>query len=154
MNETKERSQAAAQASRTNGARSKGPQSARGKQRSARNSLKHGLFRTGFEDGAALSDSASALARELWYLSDGSWEARTVIENALDAAIRLERAESLVRRIRGEVAALLSSDAASASLLGSRLGELLRYSRYERRLRGRRDRAMRKIMALASARAC
>jgi hypothetical protein len=77
-----------------------------------------------------------------------------LIEAALDAAIRLERAESLVRRIREEVAALLSSDAAKSLLLGRRLGELLRLSRYERRLRGRRDRAMRKIMALASARAC
>lgn len=94
------------------------------------------------------------MARELRDRSDGSWEARALIEAALDAAIRLERAESLVRRIREEVAALLSSDAAKSLLLGRRLGELLRLSRYERRLRGRRDRAMRKIMALASARAC
>ena len=154
MSEAKERSQAAARASRANGARSKGPQSTAGKQKSARNSLKHGLFRTGFEDGVALSDSVAALARELRALSGAAWEARALVEAALDAAIRLERAESLVRCIRGEVAVLLYSDAASASLLGRRLGELLRYSRYERRLRGRRDRAMRKVMALARTRAC
>lgn len=148
MTAGKRRSPASAGASRTNGSLSKGPSSLAGRQTSARNSLKHGLFRAGLGAGEPLSPDLAALACDLRAMASGNREAETLVESALDAALRLEQAERLVRRTRAEVAELLGGGA-QGHLLARRLDELIRYARYERRLRGRRDRVMRKLMVLA-----
>lgn len=154
MTERQGGSAAAARASRINGSLSKGPRSAAGKRASARNSLKHGLFRTDLGYNEAMSAGVSALAIALKSHGDLTWEAGALREVALEAAIRLEMAETLASQTRGEVAALLARDATDFALLAELLERLIRYGRYERRLRGRRDRAIRQLLGFSALAAC
>lgn len=151
MNEGSGRSATASEASRVNGARSRGPRSEAGRQVAARNSLKHGLFRTGVGRTEALSPDVAALAGELDGFAAGGWQAGTLIEAAVGAASQLEQASALVRQVREQIAMLLTADVLDEDRLTLRVEELVRFGRYERRFRGRRDRALRKLMAMPAA---
>lgn len=145
MTKYRGRSAAAREASRTNGARSLGPRSQAGKQTSARNSLKHGLF----SSGASMTDmspAAAAWAAELNGFAADGWQSEALIQTVVTAVSQLEQANVLVRRAREQIAELLSGDVLDRNLLEQRVEELLRLGRYERRFRGRRDRALRKLM--------
>jgi len=147
VSERRRRSAAAAQASRTNGARSKGPKSAAGKDASSRNAQKHGLFRTDLDIEASPSPRILTFAEDLRLLAWDGWEAAEQRNVALDAVIRLDQATKLVRGASEGVSRTLSSDALDVALLVQQLRDLIRYRRYEGRLRGRRDRAVRKLLA-------
>ena len=90
-------SPARAEASRRNGAKSRGPKTAEGKARSARNALKHGLCAQRFvalgdEDLAAFDALEAALTAEL--APQGALEA-VLVRRIVAATWRLERAERL-----------------------------------------------------------
>lgn len=147
----KGRSAASVKASRANGARSRGPRSAAGKQASARNALKHGLFSLHMNPLDTPSAAVSGLAAELQRLADGNWKAGLLFEAAISAAMQLERAGALVKSVRDEVELLLSAEAFELDLLTNRIETQVRLGRYELRFRRRRDRAIRKVIALSRA---
>jgi hypothetical protein len=90
-------SSARAEASRRNGARSRGPKTPEGKARSARNALKHGMRAQKYvvlpqEDAAAFQAHEAALNDEL--APDGVLQ-NILVQRIARAAWRLERAERL-----------------------------------------------------------
>jgi hypothetical protein len=94
-------SAARAEASRRNGAKSRGPKSPEGKARSARNALKHGLRAEKFvllhdEDAAAFEAMAEALADDLAPV--GALQA-LLARRLVAAAWRLERADRIEREL-------------------------------------------------------
>ena len=147
----KGRSAASVKASRANGARSRGPRSAVGRQASARNALKHGLFSLHMNPLDTPSAAVSALAADLQRLAGGTWQAGLLIEAAISAAMQLERASALVKSVRDQIELLLSAEAFDLDLLTNRIETQVRLGRYERRFRGRRDCAIRKVIALSEA---
>ena len=94
-------SAARAEASRRNGAKSRGPKTAEGKARSAQNALKHGLRAEQFvllhdEDAAEFEEMAEALADDLAPV--GALQA-VLARRLVVAAWRLERADRIEREL-------------------------------------------------------
>jgi len=136
------RSPAAAAASRRNGTASRGPTTAEGKAASSRNARKHGLF--GAEVGASpISPTVAAVFAELDQVSPtASWQR----EVATLAALRLSRANELVRFFQGELDACLFDHGVTSGHISNLITNLLRMQRHARRFRGQRDRALRKVL--------
>lgn len=138
-------SQAAAEASRRNGANSKGPTSAAGKARSAQNARKHGLFGSSWSADDITSPALDFLAATLDGLMEGNPAAPWHRESVLTAAHKLEHASRMVRRLSEKLDGLLRARTIDSLQFEQTLRQLVRIRRYQRRFRGQRDRAMRMI---------
>jgi hypothetical protein len=135
-------SEARRQASRRNGACSRGPKTAQGKARSARNACRHGLSRP-----AAL---VPELANELLTLARAIAGTRATGERfEMACVIAASHLDVLrVRRARGELLDLLDATPADSATIAK--AEAL--ERYERRALSRRKRGVRRFgAALAQA---
>jgi hypothetical protein len=122
-----------------NAAKSTGPKSVAGKQRSRRNALSHGLAVPVSAD-PALSDDISALARII-ALASGKDDVTESARIAAEAQVDILR----VGKIRSSIYDRLSRSplqAADHAKLSKRLASL---ERYERRAFSRRQRALRDL---------
>ena len=151
--ELRPRSPAAASASRRNGARSTGPGSVAGKASSSQNAVKHGLFRAQPFEPYELSPELARLAATLEGLAAARYEAEMHVEMACLAHVRLEAATRLVDQLRDELTVILVAGRGDAGRLDDLLEQLVRVSRYQRRFRGQRDRALRALLKAAPAQA-
>jgi hypothetical protein len=139
---TKRRSRAAQEASRRNGARSHGPRTALGKQRSARNALRHGLRGRSMINPADLPEWAKELERAMIAaLGDVNFLQREHLDALLASCLLLERVDSLIAKAAPRVFEALPV----AQHRSSGLHELAGLYGYRRRFRARRDRCLAKL---------
>jgi hypothetical protein len=128
------------EANRANARLSTGPKTQRGKQRSSRSAVRHGLS-IPVVSVSLLSKEAEQLAQEIAGESASGVlldHARRVAEAQLD----LQR----IRRARNEIFASMAADAGgthTARALGTHLRKLRLLDRYERRARSRRKKSVR-----------
>ena len=138
------RSARAAQASRRNGARSRGPRTATGRERSAQNSLKHGLF----SQQKRIDGPLPAMAQSLGdcFAAAGIISCSDV-DMVISAEVDLTKASLLIELADAELDAMLADMAFDTESFTSPLRQRGRIAGYERRFRGRRDRALRRLLA-------
>lgn len=147
MKETRPaRSLACAEASRRNGARSKGPRTALGKLKASQSSRKHGLFRAALLTGAELPTSAADLEGIAEPRSTGWLDMADQSQLVRVAAAQLDEATRLLSEMRAELSSMLVDDAIDSGRLAELLKQITRIARYQRRFRGKRDRALRRLM--------
>lgn len=144
------RSAAAAAASRRNGARSKGPRSASGKAGSARNSRKHGLFSAEFAEEASLAPELDELAALTSALVAGHPSGALQSQLILLAAARFAQASRLLSDLRDELSGCLAQQEWDGERITALLGQITRIGQHQRRFRGQRDRALRRLMTEAA----
>lgn len=141
------RSLASSEASRRNGALSQGPRTALGKARSARNSRKHGLFSSDLLVAEALRVSAIDLAGDGGQTSAGWLDLADQRQVISLARVQLEHATQLVSEMRVALDQMLAQPVIEVDAVAELLRHTARISGYQRRFRGRRDRALRRMMA-------
>ena len=142
---TRWKSERAAEASRRNGARSQGPRSAEGKARSAGNARTHGLFAPVVHEEREASSWQERIAVMLEARGDtsGVWLGGDI---ATEAAVRLEHATRLVQVLGQKLETAFEQEHPDPSEMAALLEQLARMRVYQRRFRGRRDRALRTMM--------
>lgn len=140
------RSLASAEASRRNGALSKGPRTALGKVRSSQNSRKHGLF-----SAAVMAGSLPASSLELGDIAGhaaGSWlGCLDQAQVAGIARVQLAQATQIIGEMRAELDQLLVEEELDNEGVARLIQQITRLARYQRRFRGTRDRALRQLLA-------
>ena len=140
------RSPAAQAASRRNGARSKGPKTAAGKSRSARNAFKHG-FRAQRSLPEKLPDWLDALERELIDLSGQKGEGRHEhLDRVLLASLLLREVDDLIDATLSHLLLCLAQQSTSTCAPQ----ELVKLQAYRHRFRVQRDTGIRKLLATGS----
>lgn len=112
---------------------------------SSRNARKHGLFGADAVSGP-ISPTMVAVFEEL---AQGNSALAWQREVATVAALRLSRANALVRHLQAELAASVLDHSLSSGYVGELIGSLARMQRHARRFRGQRDRALRKALGRA-----
>lgn len=148
MNEARRsRSLASSEASRRNGALSQGPRTALGKVKSARNSRKHGLFSSELVVAEALRASAIDLRADGGQASAGWLDLADQAQVIGLVRVQLERATQIVSEMRLELDQLLAQPALDVDDVAELLRRIARISGYQRRFRGKRDRALRRMLA-------
>ena len=145
---TDKRSHRAAEASRRNGARSQGPRSEEGKASSARNAFTHGLFAAGPDVPSASAPGAARLAAMFASHDPALTWTGLDVDISIEAAVRLEQASRLVQSISAQVDEAIEHETGNEDLTAL-LEQLVRYRRYQRRYRGRRDKALRSFASRA-----
>lgn len=144
------RSLASAEASRRNGALSKGPRTALGKLKASQSSRKHGLFRSSLLLDASLPASADDLKDVVSSTSTGWLDGADQSQLVKVALVQLEEATRILREMRAELDGLLASRGLDREHLAELVAQIARMARYQRRFRGKRDRALRRLMATAA----
>ena len=81
-------------------------------------------------------------------LGGGVWNANLLIREAHQALVRLRRASVLIEDLNKDIDLILADKLTDLGVLGQRVEEIVRLSRYERRFRGRLDRLIRTAMKL------
>lgn len=147
------RSLAAQEASRRNGARSKGPRTAKGKRRCAKNAVKHNLRGRAVLDREQMPEWLREIEREVIRLFSGDVD--LVRCERLDELLlvwqQLDRVDKLIEnasaRQFAEVAlpGALAAPAVMQDEPEPELKKLARLHAYRRRFRGRRDRCLYKM---------
>lgn len=155
----RERSPAAQEASRRNGSLSRGPRSAKGKRRSARNAVKHGLRGCSILTRDAMPNWLAEIEDALLdLLGSANHFQREQLDRLLLAYWQLWRADELIdvttRRMFG-TASGQSADPGSVDdegippfLIGDPEGDLRQLAQlhaYRRRFRGQRDRCLARL---------
>lgn len=141
------RSLASSEASRRNGALSQGPRTALGKARSARNSRKHGLFSSNLVVTEALRASAIDVREDGGQMSAGWLDLADQSQVISIAGVQLDYATQLVSEMRVALDQMLAQPVLDVDAVAELLRQTVRISGYQRRFRGRRDRALRRLMA-------
>lgn len=147
------RSPAAQEASRRNGARSKGPKTAKGKQRSARNAVKHNMRGRAVLDRENLPEWLREIERELVTLLGGNitLSRREWMDQMLLAWLQLDRVDALIENTGKELFAgmELDGEGQGPAFLDDEpedaIVKLSRLHAYRRRFRGRRDACVRRL---------
>lgn len=145
-----ERSEAAQEASRRNGARSMGPRTRKGKQRSARNAVKHGLRGRSVFDREQMPDWLRAIADEVTLLLSGNMTRvrQELLDELLLACLQIDQADRLIESATERMFAGTEQVGEGAVLAFMQdqpelqLQRLARLHAYRRRFRGRRDRCL------------
>lgn len=146
----RESSPAAQEASRRNGAQSKGPRTKKGKQRSARNAVKHGLRGRSVFDRTQMPHWLRAIDREVALLLSGDLTRvrQELLDEMLLACLQIDQADKLIESASASLFARVAQggggEVPAFMLEGSdrELQRLARLQAYRRRFRGRRDRCL------------
>lgn len=145
------RSPAAQEASRRNGARSKGPRTAKGKWKSAKNAVKHGLRARTALDREQMPEWLREIEREVIRLFFGNVDRirRERLDELLLAWQQLDRVDTLIDNARARLFAGARNSASSQGPAfmneeepDAELRKLKRLHAYRRRFRGQRDRCI------------
>lgn len=166
------RSALAKAASQTNGTKSRGPRTEAGKRQSSLNSRKHGLRSSNAEILQVIPASLVALAQELRAASGGNTDALALVDRIVVAEFNRNRAADLLSETLRSVAAPVNEQLLALAKLPRHLFRAndleiefatlrfiktaieqdwvrcRRYSAYERRFRGQRDRTLREFTKL------
>jgi hypothetical protein len=142
------------QASRANGRLSRGPVTARGKGNTSRNALRHGFF----AKSVSPSDESSAGFRELYEqyvarFSPSSPVERSLLYEMTAASWRLRRVWALEKQVLNDALAAQPSGDETARFVGAFKSlasgpQLDLIHRYETRIQGLYQRALRKFLQL------
>ena len=144
------RSPAQIAASRRNGARSTGPRTAVTRARSAKNAVKHGLFRTRSLQRAAIPAQVAELADQLAGVAPSYFDAALHVETIILGELRLAEVAEMLLNLHEQLGVSLASDAAPAEV-SELITSIARLTRYQRRFRRERDRALATLDQLARA---
>jgi hypothetical protein len=139
------RSLACVEASQRNGALSKGPRTALGKVRSSQNSRKHGLFSSAVIS-AALPASPLDLVDIDCHAASGWLACLDQADVARIARAQLDQSTQIIGEMRAELDQLLTQEKWDGEAVAKLIQEIARLARYQRRFRGKRDRALRQMM--------
>jgi len=148
MSEAMVRSEAARQASRRNGARSRGPRSLQGKQKSSRNALKHGMRANQSLEPRALPIWVHVIEHRIRScIGFLTMSRREAMDRAVKAMLLIEQVDRAIAEEMASIHASLQAPDLTLRLSngGVDFERLRKLVTYRRRFRGTRDKALRHL---------